>query len=92
MEKLCRKCNQILPLDEFKNIKGILTPNCLSCDDRNKSRYVRDGIYAPKEHLDRKHQRIVREGRELLELMGYNLELDIHQQFLERARKNGYNL
>lgn len=92
MEKLCRKCNEILPLVEFVNLKGSVTPFCLSCDNKRRSRYVRDGIYAPIELLDTKHQGIVKETREMLERMGYDLKKDIHLQFIDRAEKYGYKL
>ena len=84
-EKKCTKCEIVKTLDNFTSTRGNVYSICKPCQLENRKNYE-EGINADLDKLAPHSREAVKEARELLELMGYDLQEDIHTQFKNRIK------
>lgn len=82
-EKKCTKCGNLKSIEQFYSTRGSVYSICKPCQNENRKNYE-DGINADLNQLAPHSRTAVLEARELLELMGYDLNEDINLQFKER--------
>lgn len=93
--KKCRVCNQVKPLTEYRkrpgNLDG-LDNKCKECDKEYQRKYKEgyrarsDVNYIESKHIDMKGIRKSEwcQTYRILSILGYNVEDDIHTQFVAR--------
>jgi hypothetical protein len=86
--KQCIECEEFFDYEEFRSGRGIVLKKCSQCRDiAELSKKPDFTINTPEEMLIPQTRWIVRGTRELLEEIGYDLDKDIHQQFLVRMER-----
>ena len=84
-EKKCSKCGIQKPIDNFTSTRGNVYSICKPCQMNNRKNYE-DGINADLDELAPHSRQAVLDARELLSLMGYDLNEDINLQFKNRIK------
>jgi len=92
-EKICKICNKTLPITEFHTNKQRTVNFCKDCSKEKQERFDDLGINLPEEELTRNTRFYIHHAKEILTLMGYDVNLPIYPQFKERIRvKTGVEL
>ena len=90
MEKnFCVECGEEKPLTEFyRKGEDYVYQRCKTCTKLGLDQFSKNGINhnAQAEHI----KYTIRNARELLTRIGYDVERNIHEQFKERMLKKGY--
>lgn len=84
-EKKCAKCGIEKSIDSFTSTRGNIYSICKVCQMENRKKY-QDGINANLDELAPHSRVAVLEARELLDLMGYDLNEDVNLQFKNRIK------
>jgi hypothetical protein len=86
--KQCIECEEFFDYEEFRSGRGIVLKKCNQCREIQELNKRPDfSIQTPDELLIPQTRWIVEGTRELLEKIGYDLDKDIHQQFLVRMER-----
>lgn len=96
MEKICKTCKELLPIESFYNNKQSKDGKVGDCKDCRKQKYKLEKKYYPKQKLsqiDLKSNFLQLKGIskedyvimwELIKSIRYDITKDIHQQFIDR--------
>jgi len=82
-KKICSKCELKKNLEDFSLTKTSIYSVCKTCQAEHRLNYEA-GINADLSQLAHHSRTAIIEARELLTLMGYDLNEDINLQFKER--------
>ena len=92
MEKICNKCNRLLPIESFsiaRYCKDGRNYSCRECVSK-AGKKQRETKIAPSLKQPYKITHLTEEDVEgvynLLETLGYDISKDIHQQFIEKMK------
>jgi hypothetical protein len=87
----CVECGEIKPIDEFIIQKCHIYKRCIVCTTTGHKIYQENGINTPDEMLNRNTKLFIKETKEILTHMGYDINEPINPQFLEVC-KNKYGI
>ncbi len=89
-KKICRLCGEVKPLTDFSKNKRTSdgrTNRCKSCDVEVQQVSAQHAIHMPEKYLNDSLERDIYGARILLTILGYDVNGDVHAQFMERMRK-----
>ena len=92
-KKICRICDTEKNIDDFNFRLGERVDYCKECLKTRITRYDEFGINLPVEEQSAQQKFFIAGAKDILTLMGYDVNLPIYPQFKERIRvKTGVEL